>query len=264
MNFRKVLISNRNTLQRYKKEIFDLFQKSFDKPIDELLWHWAYLNNPNGDPIVSLYFDEDILAGHYAIIPISLNHMKIGKIKAALSMTTMVDIPYRRNGIFVDQANEVYEEAIKLGYKLVYGFPNKNSAPGFKKRLGWTLEDNLYIAKFTYHELDNLNKQNYTNAIHFNHQDDKNLKWRLEKPNQKYISTEGGIIKKHGIDYDIILNNGDLSTLERDVQYNLYLDHDLDKHIEKKQFDYSFGYRVFDNSLDNIAFKKDMIMSDVF
>ena len=72
---------------------------------------------------------------------------------AVVSMTTMVDMAYRKYGIFVDQANEVYEKANELGYKFVCGFPNKKSAPGFKKRLEWTLDEDLIVTKFSFEEL---------------------------------------------------------------------------------------------------------------
>lgn len=263
MIFNKILITNKNELLKYKEKIFELFLKSFDKPMDEKLWQWAYIDNPNGEPIVSLYFDGETLAGHYAVIPIILLHNQ-KKLKAVLSMTTMVGLPYRRYGIFINQANEVNEKATNLGYQLVCGFPNKKSAPGFKKRLDWILEEDLYVAKFNYSELMQLERQTYPSAICFNTQDKANIEWRLNKPNQEYTQQENNILKKFGNEYDIVFSSGDFSTLEKDGQYNLLLDHNLDKHLDKKEFEYIFGYRIFDQSLSGVSFKKDLIMSDVF
>ena len=38
---------------------------------------------------------------------------------------------YRKYGLFVEQAEQVYERAQAMGYEVVFGFPNKNSTPGF-------------------------------------------------------------------------------------------------------------------------------------
>lgn len=263
LEFTKKMITDKEELLEYKTQIFDLFEDSFGHSIDEKLWEWAYMNNPNGNPIVSLYFDEDKLAGHYAVIPMSFMH-KQESLSGTLSMTTMVDVAYRKYGIFVEQANEVFEKASELGYKFVCGFPNRKSAPGFKKRLDWILEEDLYIAKFTYDELQKIEMNTYTNPISFNNQDNENIQWRLNKPNQEYIQKNNSVLKKFDNTFDIVFTSDDFSTFDKDKEYNLLLDDKLDKYLDKKQFDYIFGYRLFDTSLEGIAFKKDLLMSDVF
>lgn len=263
IEFRKVMINDKKELLEYKTQIFELFKNCFSSPIDEELWKWAYVDNPNGNPIVSLYFDGEKLVGHYAVIPMSFIY-KQQPLNAVLSMTTMVDPGYRKYGIFVEQANDVYEKATELGYSFVCGFPNRKSAPGFKKRLGWTLEEDLYVAKFTYDELQKVEQKTYPNSISFNVQDKENLEWRLKKPSQKYFTKNNNILKEFDDNIDVVFNGVDFSNLERDKKYNLLLDHELDKHLDKKEFDYIFGYRLFDSSLDGIEFKKDLIMSDVF
>ena len=263
LEFKKIIINSKEELLKYKSPIFELFKNSFDSAIDEELWKWAYIDNPNGNPIVSLYFDKEKLVGHYAVIPMNFFYDQ-KSLNAVLSMTTMVDIAYRKYGIFVDQANEVYEKANELGYKFVYGFPNKKSAPGFKKRLNWTLEENLYVAKFTFRELQNIEKKIYTTSISFNTQDKKNVEWRLSKPNQEYIIEKNNILKKFDNAYDVVFNRADFSMLDKNSQYNILLEHNLDKYLDKKEFDYIFGYRLFDASFKGVEFKKDLIMSDVF
>lgn len=263
LEFKKIMIDTKEELLKYKTQIFELFKNSFNSTIDEKLWQWAYIDNPNGNPIVSLYFDGEKLIGHYAVIPMSFTYNK-KPLNAVLSMTTMVNLSYRKYGIFVDQANEVYEKAKGLGYKFVCGFPNRKSAPGFKKRLNWTLEEDLYVAKFTYDELQEIEKMTYINSISFNTQDKKNIEWRLNKPNKEYVSKNNNILKKFDENFDIVFNGLDYSMLDKNSEYNLLLDHELDKHLDKKQFDYIFGYRLFDTSLAGIKFKKDLLISDVF
>ncbi|MDD3597877.1 GNAT family N-acetyltransferase [Sulfuricurvum sp.] len=263
LEFNKIIIDNKEELLKYKTQIFKLFKDSFNDTIDDELWKWAYIDNPNGNPIVSLYFDGSKLVGHYAVVPINLIYQQ-KSIKALLSMTTMVDASYRKYGIFVEQANEVYEKACTSGYKLVCGFPNKKSAPGFKKRLGWTLKEDLYVAKFSYDELQSIEKKTYPNAISFNTQDQENIEWRLNKPNKEYIRKNNNILKKFDGNFDIVFNGSDFSMLDKNYEYNLLLDHELDKYEDKKQFDYIFGYKLFDSTLAGIEFKKDLLMSDVF
>lgn len=261
--FNKLLINDKNELLKYKDQIFELFLRCFKKDLDQEIWEWAYINNPNGNPIVSLYFDDKKLVGHYAFIPVSLIY-KQKTLNAVLSMTTMIEFKYRKYGVFQSQAEEVNEKAMELGYKLVYGFPNKQAAPGLKKRLGWTLEEDLYVANFSYDELQKIEKKSYLNAISFNTQDKENIEWRLSKPNQNYFKKNNNILKEFEGNFDIVFNGFDFSNLDRDKKYNLLLDHSLDKHLDKKEFDYIFGYRLFDTSLEGVDFKKDLLMSDVF
>lgn len=51
---------------------------------------------------------------------------------------TIVAKSYQGRGLFNKLAQKTYEECRNNNIKLVYGFPNKSSAPGFKK-LGWNL-----------------------------------------------------------------------------------------------------------------------------
>lgn len=264
MTFNKIMISDKNELIKYKEQIFKLFKDSFNETIDEDLWNWAYMKNPNGNPIVSLYFDKNNLVGHYAVIPIKLIDKNKNTILSVLSMTTMVDISYRKYGIFITQANEVYEKSKELGYKLVLGFPNKKSAPGFKKRLDWILDENLYVAKLTKSDLLSLSSETKLNKLSFNTLDNNNLEWRLNKPNKNYIKKGNNILKQFEKEYDIVFDSEEYESLESDKKYNLLLDRDLEKFIDKKEFDYIFGYKLFDESLKDIDFKKDLIISDVF
>jgi acyl dehydratase len=262
MQFNKIMIKDKEELLKYKEQIFDLFEHSFNQIIDEKLWNWAYIDNPNGNPLVSLYFDKNKLVGHYAIIPVNLIRNK-KNILGALSMTTMVNLSYRKYGIFISQANEVYSLAKELNYKFVFGFPNKKSVSGFKKRLKWTIEDDLYVAKLTKNELMSLSLNPSEDKITFNTINKKNMEWRLSKPNKTYIKKENNILKNFDENFDIVFDGGDYSSF-KDNKYNILLNRDLDKFTDKKEFDYIFGYRLFDDTLEGIEFKKDLIMSDVF
>lgn len=257
MNFEKKLIKNKSELLMYKKEILELFVKCFDQELDSELWDWAYIQNPNGDPIASLFFHEDKLVGHYAVIPISLI-CSGDEVRAVLSMTTMVDKAYRRYGLFIEQAEMVYEYAQSIGVQLVYGFPNKNSAPGFKKRLNWKIEDDWYIASLKREQFFFVQEKG---GIKFNVEKKNNIDWRLSKPKQKYnVLNEGLILKEFGDCFDVVFfENESISSLG-EGKYNVL----LNSADQNCGVNYLFGYHFFDSKLKDAAFKVDLIMSDIF
>lgn len=268
MEVKKILISDKKELKTYKVAILELFEKTFSRKLSELEWEWAYIKNPNGSPVVSLYFDEDKLVGHYAIIPIKLKLSSpiIKPVLAGLSMTTMVDSRYRRYGFFIQQANEVFLKAKSLGYCLVYGFPNKKSAPGFVKRLGWTLDKSYVIARVQKNFiLDNMCIKDKKSMIEFDFFDDSQKKWRLSKPGLKYSCQDGLVTKPFNGGFDILYFNGDCDLLVQNEAYNILTTTDvcLDN-IEITP--YIFGYKFLNEGFkkNNIDFKVDLIMSDIF
>lgn len=261
VEFSKILINDKKELLKYKEQILELFLHSFGHEIDENLWNWAYMDNPNGNPIVSLYFNNNKLVGHYAVIPIKFTHNQ-KTIDAVLSMTTMVDASYRKYGIFVEQANDVYGKAAELGYKFVYGFPNKKSAPGFKKRLEWIIDDGMCVSSLSYDDLQQIKTKDHSSLISFDIKDECNLHWRLNKPGCSYFRNGSNILKKFDNKVDIVFSGINFSTLDRNGRYNLLLPVGLT--IGNKEFDYIFGYKLFDHSLSGLDFKKDLIMSDIF
>jgi len=103
---------------------------------------WQYFDNPVKSSVVKIAYDnnKERTAGIYAI---SCLKFKIGSdiVVASQSMDTITDINYRGQGLFVDLAVEVYNNAVKSNIKLVYGFPNGKSVHGFIKHLNWRLLD---------------------------------------------------------------------------------------------------------------------------
>ena len=74
--YKKLLISNKEELTKFKTEILELFLICYNRELSSLLWDWAYTKNPSGSPIVSLYFYNGKLIAHYAIIPYFLENNK--------------------------------------------------------------------------------------------------------------------------------------------------------------------------------------------
>lgn len=262
------LIDNKIELNNFKREILDLFRICFNEDLDEDIWNWAYMDNVIGDPVVSLCFDGEKLIGHYAVIPIVLQKQD-AEIKACLSMHTMVKPHYRKYGIFVKQAEGVYERAKKLGFQLVVGFPNKNSTPGFKKRLSWSIGPADYVALVTKERLLNTKRfHDYLqdkNLLKLNLANKEFFTWRLSKPSQTYYVKDGTILKDFKNCQDVVfISEGFERNLEEQKQYNVLIDADINDFRDAMVFEYQFGFRLFDEGLRGIGFKKDLLMSDVF
>lgn len=118
--------------------ITELFKKSYHKEMPLEYWRWRFIENPVNDTLIELMWDEDILAGHYAISPV-LVCVDGEEYTFALSMTTMTHLDYQGRGIFTYLAKRLYQKTKELGYVAVYGFPNDNSFHGFQKYLDWQM-----------------------------------------------------------------------------------------------------------------------------
>ena len=99
--------------------------------------HWRYVTSPDGLCPVTLAVDGDRLAGAYTVWPVKV---RVGDqvVTGAQSMDTMTHPDYQGQGVFTKLAEACYEIAAGRGFKVLYGYPNPLSYPGFVKRLGWT------------------------------------------------------------------------------------------------------------------------------
>ena len=118
-------------------QILKLFYSAFGKPLSEAYWKWRFIDNPENKTMIKLIWDNNILAGHYAVSPLKLN-VDGEVILTALSMTTMTHPNYAGRGLFTELAKNLYQdESKKNGLKAVWGFPNNNSHYAFIKNLKW-------------------------------------------------------------------------------------------------------------------------------
>lgn len=268
MKFDFKLIVDKMGLIDFKGQILDLFRCCFGKDLDEKIWLWAYINNTFSNPIVSLSFKENKLVGHYAVIPVATKRGD-KQIKTCLSMTTMVEIHYRKHGIFYEQARQVYKMAKELGFQIVIGFPNKKSLPGFKKRLGWECDASDYVAVLTKGQLlSSKSFQDYLldeELIELDTENKEFLEWRLSKPQQNYYIQDGNIIKdfEHGKDI-VFINKRYREALDKNKKFNILIDTTIDDFRDYMVFEYQFGFKLLDEKFKNLKFKKDLLMSDVF
>jgi len=75
-------------------------------------------------------------AAYYGVFPI-LVKLNNTEILAAQSGDTMTHPKHQGKGLFTILAKMTYELAEKENINFVFGFPNKNSYPGFVKKLSW-------------------------------------------------------------------------------------------------------------------------------
>jgi GNAT superfamily N-acetyltransferase len=98
---------------------------------------WQYRRNPAGTAFIRLALDRDnhdILAGQYIVIPLDFA-CRGRTVRGALSLNTLTDAKYRGQGVFTGLAREAYQLCGDQGVRLVIGYPNQNSYPGFLKHL---------------------------------------------------------------------------------------------------------------------------------
>jgi len=116
--------------------IHDLTQRCFgvDRPMTAQAWRFT--DTPAGLIPGMVALDGSRIVASYTAWPITLR-MGSELVQGAQSMDTMTDPDYRGRGLFVALANETCGLLADLGYRLIYGFPNQQSLPGFIHRLGW-------------------------------------------------------------------------------------------------------------------------------
>lgn len=81
-------------------------------------------------------YDEQLPIAYYGVIPCL---MSFGKqvMLAAQSADTMTHPDYRKKRLFVNLAEQTFELCQDEGIRIVFGFPNQNSLPGFISQLNW-------------------------------------------------------------------------------------------------------------------------------
>jgi hypothetical protein len=107
----------------YKKNI-DFVERKYDTTI--------YTKSDIG----FLAFDGKNVASYYGVFPIKMVYKGV-EYFAAQSGDTLTHPNYQKKGLFTYLAKETYLLAEKENIQFVFGFPNKNSLPGFQKKLNW-------------------------------------------------------------------------------------------------------------------------------
>jgi hypothetical protein len=249
---------------KYSKKIAKLFEICFDKEIDQSLWEWAYIKNPSGSPVIATAMDNNELVGHYAVTPMVFMEGGFQQV-GYLSMTTMVHPNYRKHGLFVELASAAYLEADEQTF--VYGFPNENSIPGFKKKLHWEIFDEYKIVTVTARALFKLIDSGSLNTVNpLNMNNDTFLNWRLSKPGMNYLVEGNLVYKEFNGEIDLLTIYENVTSVFKTSKMNFNIltkDPELiEASISHKK--YSFGRRSLTSTSKLNFLNPNLFMSDVF
>jgi hypothetical protein len=258
----KIEYRNNFDLLEFKYQILNLFKQCFGENLDLSTWEWAYLQNPLGPPKVTLALHEGRLIGHYAMIPIPFVKDDL-QVLAYLSMTTMVHSDFRKHGVFAKLAEMTY--ASMPAESFVYGFPNKNSLPGFAKRLMWTIDRSCFIATVSADVLNDslqLKSEKLIDTYELDFANHQFKEWRLSKPNSRYFTNGNSIYKSHDGAIDI-LHQANQTPFDKGY-FNILTSSQFLIENAVNLVPYPFGYRNFDQNGPNLEFDKCLLMSDVF
>ncbi|ACA85871.1 GNAT family N-acetyltransferase [Shewanella woodyi] len=265
-------IENTSQLLMHYDGIAALFLESFDKELNCDLWKWAYLDNPFGEPLVSIAIHDNKIIGHYAVIPMNLENSSSSML-GFLSMTTMVAVDYRKHRLFQLLAERVYKKIESLNEPaIVFGFPNDNSVPGFKKRLGWTVSEEYKVITLQADMIDlaviQLNQHIDSSSFTLNLSQEKVCNWRTSKPNQTWSYDKNIGLKALDDGFDVMhLSTAPSLNLAKSMSsINLILpvsEEFLANSGCEVAFAYRFGYRTFNTSSEPKIFVQ-MSMSDIF
>jgi GNAT superfamily N-acetyltransferase len=83
------------------------------------------------------YNSQGLAIAYYGVLPCFLQYKK-DILLSAQSGDTMTHPEYRNRGLFVELCNLTIDHCRQTGVKLLFGFPNQHSYPGFVNKLGWT------------------------------------------------------------------------------------------------------------------------------
>jgi hypothetical protein len=264
---RTITVTSKQALLAHRPGIEALFFHSFGQRTLGALWDWAYIDNPNGEPVVSLCYEDEELVGHYAIVPMPLS-CGAERRNSYISMTTMVAESHRKFGLFTQLAQASYETAAAAGVDFVFGFPNGQSTPGFRKRLNWTLPESDYVAtvdKATLAAAVAAGTFDKSGRFGLDLADPVQRTWRLSRPGASYRFEHGVAFKHHQDSVDVLWWDTPecLLTLPDDKAINVLVlaSSGLDRNLE---FDYQFGGIGLRSPFDAALINREMAISDLF
>ncbi len=262
------VITRREDLKPRGEGIRDLFLRSYGSPLNREVWTWAYLDNPHGDAVVALCEDGGVLVGHYAIIPLPVRGAGRA-LNSWLSMTTMVAPTHRGQGLFVLLARAAYEAAAARGADCVFGFPNRQSEPGFRKHLGWRMAAPDHLATFPKADLVAFAGQQPVfprGRLGLDLSSEATRRWRLAKPGTDYRTAEGLVYKEYGGTLDVVYCEEPchLAALPGDRDLNVLVPGDCPLPAGTRAVEYLFGGAPLAGEFDPAAIRRCMLLSDVF
>ncbi len=131
------------------KDLILLFKNAFNKDltIDDL--KKKYHTDDYGLKYTGFiaYANDSTPAAYYGVFPVKVKYRNMEYL-CAQSGDTMTHSEHRGKQLFTKLATETYTFAAKNGVQFVFGFPNKNSYPGFVKYLNWKCDSKMNKFEF--------------------------------------------------------------------------------------------------------------------
>ncbi len=123
--------------ERLIPQFLQLFQASFGRSISEDHIRNKYATEALGGSYFGfMAFHNNRPIAYYGVLPVPFI-LKDRKLTAVQSADTMTHPEYRRHGLFPLLAEKTYQLAGEEGASFVFGWPNENSYPIFRNKLGW-------------------------------------------------------------------------------------------------------------------------------
>lgn len=261
-------IDNKAQLLEHKLAIAALFQECFANKLTVDLWQWAYIDNPHGEPLVTLCYEGNQLTGHCASAPLP-TALGATRFNSHLAMTAMVAKQCRGQGLYPRLVNENEQAALQRGVDFVFGFPNPVSTPVYRDKTRWVFPELDYVACISKQQLVNsdlLARINLNDHYVLDLRDDTTRAWRSSRPGACYC-WKGNVLYKefnHAIDVLYYDSASDFSVLPDEKNINILLHGDDKQFYQYKIFDYQFGGVSLCKEFKPTLFNRQMCLSDVF
>lgn len=111
----------------------DVWKGERDVRYDRMRFHEPYHDL---GPVGSVADTGSELAAFYMIWPVQLTDGS-RVVTGGQSIDTMTGNAFQGRGLFTRLARQCYRQCADQGMSILYGAPNKESAPGFERRLSW-------------------------------------------------------------------------------------------------------------------------------
>lgn len=122
--------------EKYLDQMIEMIKENYgDVEIaNKEFLQWQYFDNPAGKAVIKFAYDEenDQLAGMYVLAPCDI---KVGGkiVKCCNDIDTITRPNYRKQGIFIGLAQEIYKKCEAESLKFIIQLPNENSIHGYRK-----------------------------------------------------------------------------------------------------------------------------------
>ncbi|MCD4729425.1 MAG: GNAT family N-acetyltransferase [Bacteroidales bacterium] len=120
-----------------EQEIVAFYNATFRRDRTLTHWNWKFKQNPYSKQVLaSLAYEKttDTIVGHNTVIPVRLNFMG-NPIRSGQFSDILVHPDYRKQKIFITNAENCFTLCVKEKIDAVYVFPNRKSYPGFMRYL---------------------------------------------------------------------------------------------------------------------------------